>query len=58
MAPHEAERCKIRSSAELASSRLKKDYEDAKIMVRGKVTLHLMFRVIAHLPINCYGSAV
>ena len=49
MAPHEAERYKIRSSAERANSRLKEDFGANNIMVKGhsKVTLHLMFGVIA-----------
>jgi hypothetical protein len=49
MAPHEAERYKIRSSAERANSRLKEDFGASNVMVRGhsKVTLHLMFGVIA-----------
>lgn len=49
MAPHEAERYKIRSSAERANSRLKEDFGANNVMVRGhsKVTLHLMFGVIA-----------
>jgi hypothetical protein len=48
MAPHEAERYKIRSSAERANSRLKEDFGASNVMVRGhsKVTLHLMFGVI------------
>jgi len=49
MAPHEAERYKIRSGAERANSRLKEDFGASNIMVKGhsKVTLHLMFGVIA-----------
>ena len=49
MAPHEAERYKIRSSAERANGRLKEDFGANNVMVRGhaKVTLHLMFGVIA-----------
>ncbi len=49
MAPHEAERYKIRSSAERANSRLKEDFGANNVMVRGhrKVTLHLMFGVIS-----------
>lgn len=49
MAPHEAERYKIRSSAERANSRLKEDFGANNVMVKGcsKVTLHLMFGVIA-----------
>lgn len=48
MAPHEAERYKLRSSAERANSRLKEDFGANNVMVRGhsKVTLHLMFGVI------------
>lgn len=48
MAPHEAERYKIRSSAERANSRLKEDFGANNVMVKGhcKVTLHLMFGVI------------
>lgn len=48
MAPHEAERYKIRSCAERANSRLKEDFGANNVMVRGhsKVTLHLMFGVI------------
>ena len=49
MAPHEAERYKIRSCAERANSRLKEDFGANNVMVRGhsKVTQHLMFGVIA-----------
>jgi hypothetical protein len=49
MAPHEAERYRIRSTAERANSRLKEDFGAANVMVKGnsKVTLHLMFGVIA-----------
>jgi hypothetical protein len=48
MAPHEAERYKIRSGAERANSRLKEDFGADNVMVRGhrKVTQHLMFGVI------------
>jgi hypothetical protein len=48
MAPHEAERYKIRSSAERANSRLKEDFGANNVMVKGhcKVTQHLMFGVI------------
>ena len=48
MAPHEAERYKIRSGAERANSRLKEDFGANNVMVKGqsKVTLHLMFGVI------------
>lgn len=49
MAPHEAERYKIRSGAERANSRLKEDFGANNVMVKGhsKVTQHLMFGVIA-----------
>ena len=49
MAPHEAERYKIRSTAERANSRLKEDFGASNVMVKGhsKVTLHLMFGVVA-----------
>ena len=48
MAPHEAERYKMRSSAERANSRLKEDFGANNVMVKGhaKVFLHLMFGVI------------
>jgi len=48
MAPHEAERYKIRSTAERANSRLKEDFGANSVMVKGhaKVSLHLMFGVI------------
>jgi len=48
MAPHEAERYKIRSGAERANSRLKEDFGANNVMVKGhsKVTQHLMFGVI------------
>jgi hypothetical protein len=48
MAPHEAERYKIRSGAERANSRLKEDFGANNLMVKGhrKVTKHLMFGVI------------
>ncbi|MFH0785161.1 MAG: transposase [Pseudomonadota bacterium] len=48
MAPHEAERYKIRSSAERANSRLKEDFGANNVMVKGhaKVSLHLIFGVI------------
>lgn len=48
MAPHEAERYKIRSGAERANSRLKEDFGADNVMVKGhsKVTQHLMFGVI------------
>ncbi len=49
LAPHEAQRYKIRSGAERANSRLKEDFGASNVMVKGhsKVTLHLMFGVIA-----------
>ena len=48
MAPHEAERYKIRSCAERANSRLKEDFGASNVMVKGhsKVTLHLMLGVV------------
>ena len=48
MPPHEAERYKIRSTAERANSRLKEDFGANNVMVKGhaKVSLHLMFGVI------------
>ena len=48
MAPHEAERYKIRSSVEWANGRLKEDFGASNVMVKGhcKVTQHLMFGVI------------
>ncbi len=48
MAPHEAERYKMRSSAERANSRLKEDFGANNVMVKGhnKVTQHLMFGVV------------
>ena len=48
MAPHEAERYKIRSCAERANGRLKEDFGANNVMVKGysKVTLHLMLGVI------------
>ena len=48
MTPHEAERYKMRSSAERANSRLKEDFGANNVMVKGhaKVSLHLMFGVI------------
>ena len=56
MAPHEAQRYKIRSSAERANSRLKEDFGANNVMVRrnGKVTQHLMF--VGHLPV-CRSSS-
>ncbi len=49
MAPHEAERYKMRTSSERANSRLKEDFGAGNVMVKGhaKVTLHLMFGVVA-----------
>jgi hypothetical protein len=48
MAPHEAERYKMRTSSERANSRLKEDFGASNVMVKGhaKVTLHLMLGVI------------
>lgn len=48
MAPHEAERYKVRSSSERANSRLKEDFGANNVMVKGhsRVTQHLMFGVI------------
>jgi hypothetical protein len=48
MAPHEAERYKIKSGAERANSRLKENFGASNVMVKGhsKVTQHLMFGVI------------
>ena len=48
MAPHEAERYKMRSSVERANGRLKEDFGASNVMVKGynKVTQHLMFGVI------------
>jgi transposase len=48
MAPHEAERYKIRSGAERANSRLKENFGANNVMVKGhsKVAQHLMFGVI------------
>lgn len=48
MAPHEAERYKIRSCAERANSRLKEDFGANNIMVKGhsKVIFHLMLGVV------------
>lgn len=48
MAPHEAERYKMRSSVERANSRLKEDFGANNVMVKGhsKVTQHLMFGVV------------
>ena len=49
MAPHEAQRYKIRSVVERANERLKEEFGSKDVMVKGhsKVTLHLMFRAIA-----------
>ena len=48
MAPHKAERYKMRASVERANSRLKEDFGANNVMVKGysKVTQHLMFGVI------------
>jgi len=48
MAPHEAERYKIRTTAERANGRLKEDCGADNVMVKGhnKVTQHLMFGVL------------
>ena len=48
MSPHEAERYKIRATAERANSRLKEDFGANNVMVKGhsKVSLHLMFGVV------------
>jgi len=48
MAPHEADRYKIRSVVERANGRLKEDFGAHNVMVKGhcKVNLHLMFGVI------------
>jgi len=48
MAPHEAERYKIRTTAERANARLKEDFGADNIMVKGhpKVSLHLMLGVV------------
>lgn len=47
--PHEAERYKIRSTAERVNSRMKDEFGAAKIYVRGhaKIITHLMFGLIA-----------
>jgi len=49
MAPHEAERYKVRTTAERANGRLKEDLGADNVMVKGhcKVTQHLMFGVLA-----------
>jgi transposase len=48
MAPHEAQRYKIRTTVERSNARLKEDFGADNVMVRGhaKVSLHLMFGVI------------
>jgi len=48
MAPHEAERYKIRTTAERSNSRLKEDFGADNVMVKGhsKVSLHLMLGVV------------
>jgi hypothetical protein len=48
MAPHEAERYKVRTSVEQANGRLKEDFGADNVMVKGhsKVNQHLMFGVI------------
>ena len=48
MVPHEAERYKMRSSAEQANTRLEDGFGAENLMVKGhtKVTLHLMLGVI------------
>jgi transposase len=48
MAPHEAQRYKIRTAAERANARLKEDFGAENIMVKGhsKVSLHLMLGVV------------
>jgi hypothetical protein len=48
MAPHEAERYKMRSSAERENSRLKEDFGANNVVVKGycKVTQQLMLGVI------------
>jgi hypothetical protein len=48
MAPHEAQRYKIRTTAERANSRLKEDFGASNVMVKGhsKVTQHLMLGVL------------
>ena len=45
MAPHEAKRYKTRSIVEWANGRLKEDFGNSNVMVKGhcKVTQHLMF---------------
>lgn len=60
MAPHAAERYKIRSSAERANSRLKEDFGANNVMVKGcsKVTLHLMFGVIVLFADQLQGLLV
>lgn len=48
MAPHEAERYKIRTTAERSNARLKEDFGASNVMVKGhsKVSLHLMLGVV------------
>ena len=48
MAPHEAERYKIRTTAERSNARLKEDFGAGNVMVKGhsKVSLHLMLGVV------------
>jgi hypothetical protein len=48
MAPHEAQRYKIRTTAERSNARLKEDFGADNIMVKGhsKVSLHLMLGVV------------
>ena len=48
MAPHEAERYKIRTTAERTNARMKEDFGADNIMVKGhsKVSLHLMLGVV------------
>jgi hypothetical protein len=52
MAPHEAQRYKIRTTVERSNARLKEDFGADNVMVRGhaKVSLHLMFDVITPFP--------
>jgi transposase len=48
MAPHEAERYKIRTTAERSNARMKEDFGADNVMVKGhsKVSLHLMLGVV------------
>jgi len=48
MAPHEAQRYKIRTTAERSNARLKEDFGADNVMVKGhaKVSLHLMLGVV------------